>query len=277
MDSIYFEDPLGLLIELASYRFEPPGGFTHAEVLLEAHRIRVERGDYNIDRVHLADAIEIARPAIAWIVFERRLGSEVTWLTTRSHPDAERQQPHRPDLRAGRRPRVRGGGRVGEEGRAGLRPQGPRAAHPDARGGGAAERLALGELRDHAVPLQQARPRPLLPDRPGPAGDGRQRDVLPDRNGLSARRARHLPGARLPAVRGRGGHLGGGRFDEGEGPAGRHRGRWRIPSTSTARSSWTGSASSAATSRRSPTSAWPRRSSSCARSTTSSRPGPRSS
>jgi hypothetical protein len=58
MDSIYFEDPLGLLIELASYRFEPPAGFSHAEVLLEAHRIRVERGDYNIDRVHLADAIE---------------------------------------------------------------------------------------------------------------------------------------------------------------------------------------------------------------------------
>jgi glyoxalase family protein len=58
MDSIYFKDPLGLLIELASYRFEPPHGFTHAEVLLEAHKLRVERGDYNIDRVHLADAIE---------------------------------------------------------------------------------------------------------------------------------------------------------------------------------------------------------------------------
>src|SRR5881227_3766014 len=58
MDSIYFADPLGLLIELASYRFEPPHGFTHAEVLLQAHRIRTERGDYNIDRVHLADAIE---------------------------------------------------------------------------------------------------------------------------------------------------------------------------------------------------------------------------
>src|SRR6266536_4778831 len=28
MDSIYFEDPLGLLIELASYRFEPPSGYT---------------------------------------------------------------------------------------------------------------------------------------------------------------------------------------------------------------------------------------------------------
>ena len=58
MDSIYFTDPLGLLIELASYRFEPPAGHTHADVLLEAHRIRVERGDYNIAQVHLADAIE---------------------------------------------------------------------------------------------------------------------------------------------------------------------------------------------------------------------------
>lgn len=58
MDSIYFKDPLGLLIELASYRFEPPVGCTHADVLLRAHRIRVARGDYNIDRIHLADAIE---------------------------------------------------------------------------------------------------------------------------------------------------------------------------------------------------------------------------
>jgi catechol 2,3-dioxygenase-like lactoylglutathione lyase family enzyme len=59
MDSIYFEDPLGLLIELASYRFDPPFGYTHADVLLEAHKLRVERGDYNIAREHLADAIEI--------------------------------------------------------------------------------------------------------------------------------------------------------------------------------------------------------------------------
>ena len=58
MDSIYFEDPLGLTIELASYRFEPPFGFTHSDVLLEAHAIRLERGDYNIDEIHLADAIE---------------------------------------------------------------------------------------------------------------------------------------------------------------------------------------------------------------------------
>jgi catechol 2,3-dioxygenase-like lactoylglutathione lyase family enzyme len=58
MDSIYFTEPNGLLIELASYRFVPPAGFTHAEVLFEAHRIRVARGDYNIAPIHLADAIE---------------------------------------------------------------------------------------------------------------------------------------------------------------------------------------------------------------------------
>ncbi|WP_429818657.1 VOC family protein [Ensifer sp. B1-9] len=69
MDSIYFEDPLGLLIELASYRFEPPPGHSHAEVLMEAHRVRVARGDYNIAEVHLADAIEAltarARPTLS--------------------------------------------------------------------------------------------------------------------------------------------------------------------------------------------------------------------
>jgi catechol 2,3-dioxygenase-like lactoylglutathione lyase family enzyme len=58
MDSIYFEDPLGLLIELASYRFEPPPGRSHADVLLAAHRIRVARGDTHITEIHLADALE---------------------------------------------------------------------------------------------------------------------------------------------------------------------------------------------------------------------------
>ena len=58
MDSIYFRDPLGQLIELASYKFGPPEGSTHAQVLHEAHRIRVERGAENITDEHLADAIE---------------------------------------------------------------------------------------------------------------------------------------------------------------------------------------------------------------------------
>jgi catechol 2,3-dioxygenase-like lactoylglutathione lyase family enzyme len=59
MDSIYFTDPMGLLIELASYRFEPPTGCTHADVMIEAHRMRVAAGDYNIEEKHLADAIEL--------------------------------------------------------------------------------------------------------------------------------------------------------------------------------------------------------------------------
>ena len=58
MDSIYFRDPMGFLVELATYRFEPPFGFSHSDVLHEAHLIRVARGDYNISDVHLADAIE---------------------------------------------------------------------------------------------------------------------------------------------------------------------------------------------------------------------------
>ena len=58
MDSIYFTDPLGLLIELATYRFDPPQGRTHADVLLKAHKLRVERGDYAIAAIHVADAIE---------------------------------------------------------------------------------------------------------------------------------------------------------------------------------------------------------------------------
>src|SRR4051794_19992024 len=58
MDSIYFTDPLGLLIELAAYRFEPPQGTTHADVLFEAHRIRVERGDRAIAPLD-ADAVRL--------------------------------------------------------------------------------------------------------------------------------------------------------------------------------------------------------------------------
>jgi catechol 2,3-dioxygenase-like lactoylglutathione lyase family enzyme len=69
MDSIYFHDPLGLLIELASYRFEPPHGRTHADVLFEAHKLRAERGDHNIAQAHLADAIELlverSRPSLS--------------------------------------------------------------------------------------------------------------------------------------------------------------------------------------------------------------------
>ena len=63
MDSVYFRDPMGLLIELATYKFEPPHGASHAEVLHQAHLLRVARGDYAIAEVHLADAIEMMMAA----------------------------------------------------------------------------------------------------------------------------------------------------------------------------------------------------------------------
>lgn len=57
--SIYFRDPLGQRIELACYKFEPPVGVTHSQVLFEAHRLRVAEGAYNIKDAHLANAIEL--------------------------------------------------------------------------------------------------------------------------------------------------------------------------------------------------------------------------
>src|SRR6266702_898247 len=57
MDSIYFRDPNGQLLELACFKFVPPEGYTYSDVLYAAHRIRIAQGAYNIDDSHLADAI----------------------------------------------------------------------------------------------------------------------------------------------------------------------------------------------------------------------------
>ena len=57
MDSIYFKDPLGLLIELASYKFDPPFGYSHANVLEMAHKLRIKRGALNIEDVDVSLAI----------------------------------------------------------------------------------------------------------------------------------------------------------------------------------------------------------------------------
>ncbi|THF86975.1 VOC family protein [Deinococcus sp. KSM4-11] len=58
MDSIYLQDPNGMKVELACYKFETPDGYRAADVLMRAHQLRVERGDHHIGDVHLADAIE---------------------------------------------------------------------------------------------------------------------------------------------------------------------------------------------------------------------------
>ena len=59
MYSLYFRDPLGQLYELACYKFDPPVGVTHAEVLLEAHQLRMAQDAYAIGDEHLSDAIAI--------------------------------------------------------------------------------------------------------------------------------------------------------------------------------------------------------------------------
>lgn len=58
MDSIYFQDPNGMKIELACYKFETPAGFRDVDVLMQAQRLRESRGDHHITEEHLADAIE---------------------------------------------------------------------------------------------------------------------------------------------------------------------------------------------------------------------------
>jgi catechol 2,3-dioxygenase-like lactoylglutathione lyase family enzyme len=57
MDSIYFRDPNGQLLEMACYKFVPPEGCTVADVLRKAHELRVAAGDYAIADKHLAEAI----------------------------------------------------------------------------------------------------------------------------------------------------------------------------------------------------------------------------
>ena len=58
-DAVYFQDPLGLLIELSCWKFEAPAGFSRSDVLHEAHHLRVARGDRAIMESHIANAIEL--------------------------------------------------------------------------------------------------------------------------------------------------------------------------------------------------------------------------
>ena len=58
MDSLYFREPLGLLIEIASYKFEPPFGFSYGQVLQMAHEIRIKRGAMNIEDVDVSMALK---------------------------------------------------------------------------------------------------------------------------------------------------------------------------------------------------------------------------
>lgn len=59
MDSIYFREPNGLLLELSCYRFEAPEGVRETEVLARAHELRREAGAEHIADEHLAEALAL--------------------------------------------------------------------------------------------------------------------------------------------------------------------------------------------------------------------------
>jgi len=64
MDSLYFREPLGLLLELACYKFSPPEGVSHGQVLNQAQIIRAKRGAEAIEERDVADAlIALSDPA----------------------------------------------------------------------------------------------------------------------------------------------------------------------------------------------------------------------
>ena len=69
MDSIYFDGPARPPDRARVLPLRAAAGYTHSDVLLEAHKLRVERGDRNIAEIHLADAIEAlverSRPSLS--------------------------------------------------------------------------------------------------------------------------------------------------------------------------------------------------------------------
>jgi hypothetical protein len=58
MDSLYLKDPNGLTGRACVLQVQTPEGFRDVDVLMKAHRLRVERGAHHIAEEHLADAIE---------------------------------------------------------------------------------------------------------------------------------------------------------------------------------------------------------------------------
>ena len=57
MDSIYFRDPNGQLLELACFKFTAPNGYTTSDVLNRAHKLRLAEGVDIIEERHVSDAI----------------------------------------------------------------------------------------------------------------------------------------------------------------------------------------------------------------------------
>jgi catechol 2,3-dioxygenase-like lactoylglutathione lyase family enzyme len=99
MDSIYFRDPNGQLLEMACYKFEPPPGYTHSDVLAAAHRLRVAAGDYSIADKHLADALIELTARRAPRPQAEAAGSGVAGATNPNGKSGSAQDGHEPESR----------------------------------------------------------------------------------------------------------------------------------------------------------------------------------
>lgn len=58
MDSLYFHDHNGQLLELSVYKVQPPPGYTMPEVLATAQRLRAADGIGHIEERHMHQAVE---------------------------------------------------------------------------------------------------------------------------------------------------------------------------------------------------------------------------
>ena len=128
MDSIYFEDPLGLLIELAVVPVRAAGRLharrgaaRGAQAPRRARRLRhrpdpPRRRDRGASsRARASRSPRTARRRIRTDRSRPRDLEDTSGRQHAEHPEAERQQPDRPDLRPRRRARLRGDRRLGQE------------------------------------------------------------------------------------------------------------------------------------------------------------------
>src|SRR5271166_5954190 len=157
----------------------------------------------------------------------KQIGRKKNVCDQASCDQAERQQHDGARLRARGETRLHRGRRLRQDTLGGVFCQESFASDADDGGPRPAEGRGVGELRDHAVSLQQASFRPVLSDRAGKARDGGQGDVLYRRHALSVHHARDLSDARLPAISRRSRRERRRRGGEGQGAESRNRSRRR--------------------------------------------------
>ena len=141
MDSIYFDDPLGLLIELrlAPVRTAAVFGYTHVGRPAGGASPFASRAatTTSTSASRRRDRVAVRARGSLWRIARRRTLSLIRRRTMATNTLNILTPSVQPDDRifVARRTRVRGGRRLGEEEGAGVHREGPRHAHAAPRGG----------------------------------------------------------------------------------------------------------------------------------------------